>query len=288
MLCGNMIRLRSRLLVLACFVPTLTLAWHEGGHMTIAEIAWRRMTPQARAVAERLAKIGTDPKTDSFVTLSVWADDHKSPANATWHYRDTFFRDDGKKTDLKPDEENAVWAMEKFTKVLGDKNASDSDKAEALRFIVHIGADLHQPLHCVGRVTDEFPKGDRGGNDFAVVSPAVFTPKPRTLHFLWDMGCGLFGKTERPLTPAGLQQVAAWADSAIAMFPEEKHRSAARNLSFDGWTKEGVDLCKKQLYKLTPGTVPSEEYLSSGRKLCLERCALAGYRLANLLNKLLK
>ena len=256
--------------------------------MTAAEIAWRHMTPKAREIAEKLAKIGTDARTDTFLTVSVWADDFKNQTNGPWHYRDTYFRADGKKTDLKPDEQNAVWAMEKFTKVLGDANASEADRAEALRFIVHVGADLHQPLHCVGRVTDDLPKGDRGGNDFPVVSPASFTPKPRNLHFLWDMGCGLFGKTDRPLTPDGIRQVAQWADEAEAIFPESRHRSLARNLNFDEWTKEGLELCKKQVYNLTPNTIPSEAYLAAGRKTCLERCALAGYRLANLLNKLLK
>lgn len=256
--------------------------------MTIAEIAWRHMSPEARAAAEALAKVGTDRKTDNFITLAVWADDHKDQTSAPWHYRDTFFREDGKKTDLKPDEQNAVWALEHFTKVLEDKKLPEAERAEALRFIVHLGADLHQPLHCVARVTDELPTGDRGGNEFPVVSPASFTPKPRNLHFLWDMGCGTFGKVDRPLDQAGHQQIAAWADSAEAAFPESKHRSAARNLNFDRWTEEGLDLCKKQVYKLTPNTIPSEAYLAAGRKTTLERCALAGYRLANLLNKLLK
>ncbi|MBI5706377.1 MAG: S1/P1 nuclease [Armatimonadetes bacterium] len=268
--------------------PASLLAWHDGGHMTVAEIAWRKMTPAARLVAQRLVQTGADERTNTFATAACWADDHKTPKDGPWHYRDTFFRADGKKTDLKPDEENAVWALEKFTKMLGDKRASDGDRAQALRFVLHIVGDLHQPLHCVARVTEENPKGDRGGNDFRVLAPENMEPRPRNLHFYWDMAGGLFTKVERPMSAEGQTVIAKWADGAEAIYPLDKHRSAARDLNYDRWTEEGLALCKKQVYDLVPGTVPSPEYQAACQKTAKERIALAGYRLANLLNRLLK
>lgn len=271
-----------------CLLPSSLFAWHDGGHMTVAEIAWRKMTPSVRDAALRLVQTGADERTNSFVTAACWADDHKTPKDGPWHYRDTFFREDGKKTDLKPDEENAVWALEKFTKVLGDKSAADADRAQALRFVLHIVGDLHQPLHCVARVTEENPKGDRGGNDFRVLAPENMEPRPRNLHFFWDMAGGLFTKVERPMSPEGQAVVSKWADEAETAFPLSRHRETARNLNFDHWTEEGLQLCKKQVYALTPGTVPTPEYQAACQKTAKERIALAGYRLANLLNKLLK
>lgn len=277
-----------RLLVIPlALLPAGLLAWHDGGHMTVAEIAWRHMSPKARTTAMRLLRDGGQPKNNTFVTASCWADDNKTPQNGPWHYLDHFFRADGKPTDLKPDHENAVWALEKFSKELKDSRAPEAAKGDALRFILHIVGDLHQPLHCVARVTDEYPKGDRGGNDFRVVSPEGMNPRPRNLHFYWDMAGGLFTGVARPLNAEHMATVIAWADQAEAALPLSKNDKAAQNLDFMSWTYEGFDLCKKIVYDLPIGTVPSDTYQARCQKLSLERCALAGYRLGNLLNKLI-
>ena len=34
----------------------------------------------------------------------------------------------------------------------------------ALRLVIHYAGDIHQPLHSTTEVSNEFPKGDRGGN----------------------------------------------------------------------------------------------------------------------------
>jgi len=52
----------------------------------------------------------------------------------------------------------------------------------ATRLLIHYTGDVHQPLHAAARVNDEFPKGDRGGNDLTI------KPKDGTanLHAVWD------------------------------------------------------------------------------------------------------
>ena len=60
----------------------------------------------------------------------------------------------------------------------------DAPRAK-LSFLIHFLGDVHQPLHCATRFTaDDFPKGDRGGNDFMIKlsghSSAV------ALHTFWD------------------------------------------------------------------------------------------------------
>ena len=58
---------------------------------------------------------------------------------------------------------------------LKDPNASLADKQLALRFVVHLVGDLHQPLH-VGKCCD------KGGNDVKV----TWFGKPTNLHAVWD------------------------------------------------------------------------------------------------------
>lgn len=52
---------------------------------------------------------------------------------------------------------------------MGKIEESFSDEADqrsfALRLIIHYVGDLHQPLHAVADVDDEYPEGDRGGNE---------------------------------------------------------------------------------------------------------------------------
>ena len=59
--------------------------------------------------------------------------------------------------------------------MLKDPNASLADKQLALRFVVHLVGDLHQPLH-VGKCCD------KGGNDVKV----TWFGKPTNLHAVWD------------------------------------------------------------------------------------------------------
>ena len=61
--------------------------------------------------------------------------------------------------------------------VLKDPKADRSAKVQALKFVIHFVADLHQPLHC----EDD---GDNGGNARHV----IFDGHPDNLHWVWDTG----------------------------------------------------------------------------------------------------
>src|SRR3954454_13993232 len=79
--------------------------------------------------------------------------------------------------DRAPPEGDALEAINHFAAVLKDPKASLADKQMALRWIVHLVGDLHQPLH-VGR------PGDEGGGKIKV----TFFGKPSNLHVVWDSG----------------------------------------------------------------------------------------------------
>jgi len=52
----------------------------------------------------------------------------------------------------------------------------------ALRLFIHLFGDIHQPLHCMNRVDQDWPEGDAGGNDF--ILPYHYDVDE--LHALWD------------------------------------------------------------------------------------------------------
>jgi hypothetical protein len=77
--------------------------------------------------------------------------------------------------DHAPPQGDALDALNRFSATLKDPNASLADKQLALRFIVHLVADLHQPLHA-GKCCD------KGGNDVKV----KWFGKDTNLHAVWD------------------------------------------------------------------------------------------------------
>jgi hypothetical protein len=274
-------------LLIGSLIPA-AFAWHDTGHMAVARIAASRLSPAAMAEASRLAKIGGTEKTNELVTAACWADDFKSRENGLWHYINYHFRTDGKPTEMKPEPQNVVWAIRKFSSELGNGGLPDAQRATALRYLLHFVGDIHNPLHCVARDTDAFPTGDRGGNDFKLIAPKGMNPVPRNLHALWDMGAGLLPQVERPLSPDGRRLVNRIAQEAMEAFPAESLKKESSVLDPEAWSLEGLAFAKARMYAFPENTEPPKEYLSMCRQESERFIALAGYRLAEMLNGLLK
>jgi len=282
-------RLLARSLgVFAAFtLASSAFCWNDFGHMVVASIAERQLTFNAKQKLLKLLQIGGTPKTNELLTAACWADDTKTRENGLWHYINYHFRTDGKSTTLGPLEQNVVWAIQKFSADLKRASTPDAEKADALRYLLHFVGDIHQPLHCVARDTDDFPEGDRGGNEFKITSPKGMNPAPRNLHFLWDMGCGEFLQVDRPLNATGRDEISEAAELAIKLNPDSQMMKLVETSDPNAWAKEGLTLAKKTVYRLDEGAEPSAAYLQEGRKTALRQVALAGYRLGRLLNSLL-
>jgi len=274
-------------------IAAASQAWNAIGHMVIAAIAYKNLTPNVKAECDRLLKVNPDERATDFVSTGPWADDVRNQRRETgpWHYIDFHFRADGKSAAGKPDAENVVWAINKFSAILKDQSKPDADRAEALRFLIHFVGDIHQPLHATARETDEHPTGDKGGNDFHIEAPDSFGNQnrgPRNLHSLWDSGAGLLtADARRPLTADGTAKVETLA-SEIASKQPEKSFKAAHDLNPEHWAQESFGFDKSFVYSLPENSKPTDEYIKKAEDIASQRVALAGYRLANLLNDLLK
>src|SRR5690606_31067284 len=73
------------------------------------------------------------------------------------------------------------------TRILADPRRSDAARLQALKFVVHFIADVHQPLHAGAAQS-------KGGNTIQVRVPAPFIPPwadgnpGSNLHSVWDSG----------------------------------------------------------------------------------------------------
>ena len=167
--------MNARILLAAAAVllsPAPAFAWGKTGHRVVAALADPQLSGLARAHVRELLGV------ESLDEAATWPDEMRSdPApfwqkTATpWHYVTL----NGITYDRAPPEGDALEALARFTATLKDPKASLADKRLALRFIVHLVGDLHQPLH-VGKCCD------RGGNDVKV----TWFGKPTNLHAVWD------------------------------------------------------------------------------------------------------
>jgi S1/P1 nuclease len=114
-------------------------AWNKQGHETIAVLAAERLTPAAKAEAERI--LGGSLKDNA-----MWLDDIRKEAKHTagWHYVSL-------DADLKsaPKSENdAVVQVERAADVLRNRAShNDSTVVAALRTMIHLVGDMHSIAH---------------------------------------------------------------------------------------------------------------------------------------------
>src|SRR5260221_2870688 len=157
---------------LLAVLATPALAWGPLGHRAVGRIAERHLAPEtARQVAallgpERLAYVGT------------WSDDIRSdPAWAkaeSWHWV-TIQPGQTYAESKKNPAGDVIEAIARFERILADNAAPRTERQQALKWLVHLVADVHHPLH-VGR------GDDRGGNEVVV----LWFGEPSNLHSVWD------------------------------------------------------------------------------------------------------
>ena len=160
------------LMACAVAVPSTAFAWGKTGHRVVAALADAQLSGLARAHVKELLGV------ESLDEAATWPDDMRSAPGQFWQKTATpwhYVTLNGIVYDHAPSEGDALEALTRYRSTLQDPNASLADKQLALRFIVHLVGDLHQPLH-VGKCCD------RGGNDVKV----KWFGRDLNLHSVWD------------------------------------------------------------------------------------------------------
>ncbi len=170
--------MKARLFVTAAaaaiaLLPSPALAWGKTGHRVVAAIADAQLSGLARAHIREI--LGSAESLDE---AANWPDEMRSAPTQFWQKTATpwhYVTLNGVLYDHAPSEGDALEALQRYTATLRDPNASLADKQLALRFIVHLVGDLHQPLH-VGKCCD------KGGNEVKV----KWFGRDLNLHSVWD------------------------------------------------------------------------------------------------------
>src|SRR5262245_19064353 len=133
-----------------CILPS-ALGWGSEGHMVVSQMAYNHLTPAVKARCDALIAVpltNASSSSSNFITAAVWADDFKSQfGTAIWHYTDLPFSLDG--TDpsgFTPASFYVVKAINLCVSNLASAATTETDKATALRYILHFVGDIQQPL----------------------------------------------------------------------------------------------------------------------------------------------
>jgi hypothetical protein len=321
-----MLKLSHYLVLVSAFlvlIPFPLFAWNGVGHMAAAYVAYQQLSPTVKARAIALLKLnpdypawlkqvpeGTPPKDQDmmiFMIAAMWADQIKGEAGYTvdgapgsngnlpdgesssqnigykdklqhryWHFIDQPFSTDGTKLPPTPTP-NVETQIAAFRKVLSSPAADDDLKSYDLVWLLHLVGDIHQPLHCVTRVSSAETDGDKGGNTEKVACSVC--NGATVLHALWD---NILAPGFDPAVALGVAKALPEADSG-----------SANNLDTAAWVEESVNNARQYVYidPIGSGDGPfiiSPAYVDAAKKFASGRIALAGARLARVLNAELK
>jgi hypothetical protein len=299
------------------------LAWNSIGHMTVAYVAYQQLTPAQKARVSALLALNPYYKTKwltyiqkytpnatpedqqmyIFMMAATWPDEikamgsgyrddgdippHSPEATANigytdtvmhkyWHFVDTPFSTDGTPLPALPTP-NAETEITALRAALAS-DESDALKSYDLVWLLHLTGDIHQPLHCATRITATAKRGDGGGNSVKI------DVAPNDLHGYWDGLLGV-GDTQNFTVALKAGQLLTPADP-----------TASADLNDADWANESFALAQSKVYEnppigagLGPFTIGSNpNYQAESTKIAQQRVALAGARLANVLNAELK
>lgn len=302
------------------------VGWGCSGHEAIALIALGQLNPHARQrVDSLLAGAPADPPPHRFcmptglepiADLSTWADDERErdPHSGAWHFVDIPLSAPPGSLDrfCDPNTGCLTQAVRNQLAILRSGRSTRIENQRALLFLVHLIADLHQPLHLA-------TNNDRGGNCFPVgflrkqprlANPATGAYRPE-LHGIWDtqlperIGHVRHGSHDR--------DVRAFVRSLTAEFSPDMAQWRREPVDVDAWAWESHRIAVREVYGRLPKPVAieppvpvrecsddghvserlaalhedlQEPYIAAARPVVRERLARAGARLAAVLNQI--
>lgn len=264
----------AAVLLLLAFTPN-SFAWGPRGHRIAARIAQTHLSEATRLQIQAL--LGSD----DLAAVSTWADEIRKqrPETAGWHFVDIPLNASGfsePRDCSRPEKKHRVTVAHNcvvdrialFEQVLKNSNAPQQDRIEALKFLVHLVADVHQPMHAMGEAN--------AGNDIHIIEfgRTQCGDRPCNLHFLWDTD--LIEHTHR-----SEKKWVAHLENTIS----REHLQRRANGNPEDWTNESFHLAKRVW--LNDGSSVDDSYYTANIGALDKRLALAGLRLAALLNEAL-
>lgn len=259
--------LLSAVAAVACLTPQSVLAWGTTGHATIANIAELNLQPTVWNEIKTL--LAVDGVTHMSKVAS-WADQQRDPDDPVHTRRIPI---DGTPAPAHACTGTAMCADEAiayYSTILADRSKSGAAREEALKYIIHLVGDLHQPLH---------------GSDPIGYNTVTLGGVSTLIHTIWDTNI---------IDDHGV---------ASALLAQELINDGVP-VTLGGtprdWATESSNMARDHIYDILPAcwdykapacpaapvALPAN-YSATKYPFVAQRLKQAGYRLAAMLNSLL-
>lgn len=254
--------MKKYLTTLLCLAVALAAgAWSQKGHDVTAYIAEQHLTPQARAAVDSIL----DGR--SMVYWSNWLDNASHQMDhaytRTWHYKNI---DAGETYESAPANPSGdvVTAIKQQIEVLTDPATTKADAALALKILIHIVGDIHQPMH-LGHASD------LGGNRVKM----KFFDRNTNLHSIWDSS----------LVESGHKwSYTEWQQQIDTTDPEKI--AAITKGSVDDWARETYNIATQCYVYFRPGNKVMYNDIARWTPVIEQQFLRGGLRLAHILNSI--
>jgi hypothetical protein len=244
----------------------MMISWGVVGHRAIGQIADNHLNNKAKKAVSQL--LGTE----NLAMVSTYPDEIRSykqfAYTAPWHYVN--LPDDldyaNFSSQLKTlDKPNIYKAMLQCIDDLKNPAKSKEEQVFALKFLVHLVGDIHQPMH-TGHAEDS------GGNDVKV----KLMRKDQNLHGLWDSGL---------INYAGLSYLELANTCDVVAKAEAKQWTKDEIAK---WAFESYEISRQLYTEAAANPDFNYDYYPQHAEIMKKRIAQAGIRLAAVLNHIYK
>lgn len=259
-------------------LPATAFAWGHKGHAAVAAFAEENLTPAALAqvtelLADDLDRYEKPSHRKKLSSIASWADEIRAVADKDayrgWHVRANSVCSDA--LGACKDGNCVDQLIIKYAAILKDREQSPRARNEALKWVVHLVGDLHQPLH----------SGVNANGGGIPVKRLDKDAKPgTTFHSLWDTDIAVLA-----LQSGRLQGHLDQATPLAADAPTQ-------------WMKEVREVARKSAYETLPGftcnarmkapLMIDDDYMQQAAVVAHKQMETAGLRLAQLLNESLR
>ena len=250
-------------IALAIGLSLTIISWGFKGHRVTALVAEDYLTPQAKQAVRAI--LGGETLAD----VSTWADEIKGDPqygnSASWHFINLplgLSYEQFVKACYSQDKDNVLSAILAAENKLASPTISQSEKKDALKFLVHLIGDAHQPMH-VSRAED------KGGNTIQV----RFDGQGTNLHALWD---------SKLIDHEGLSETELKNKVETEINPS--NIKALQSDKPTKWLYESYTVASKLYQDVAKSNKITEEQYRQYIPLVHERLATGGLRLAGVLN----
>ncbi|MFC4212349.1 S1/P1 nuclease [Pedobacter lithocola] len=252
--------------VLCLSFAILFMSWGVVGHRAIGKIAQNHLSKRASAAVKDL--LGSE----NLAMVSTYPDEIRSykqfAYTAPWHYvnlPEGLSYEDFTMQVKTMDKPNIYKAIINCIADLKDPAKPKQDKVFALKFLVHLVGDIHQPMH-TGHSEDS------GGNGIKI----KLMRKEGNLHGLWD---------------SGLIDYAGMTYNELAADCDTINKKESRNWQKDElskWAFESYQITAQLYAEAAQNPEFDYDYYPKHSEIMKKRLAQAGLRLAVVINDIYK